>query len=55
MNSTDAEAAAPAMLAAMRMIAQFPDNPEHRDLTFSQAVACMAALASAAIARATGG
>ena len=37
------------MLAALRAIARFPHAPENRDLTFSEAVAAMAAIAQAAL------
>ncbi len=44
--------AAPAMLDALRDIAAFQDSPANRDLTFSEAVARMAAIALSAIAKA---
>jgi hypothetical protein len=40
------------LLTALRLIADFPNAPGNRDLTFSEAVAQMADLARAAIAQA---
>lgn len=42
------------MLDALRRIAFFPDAPAHRDLSFSQAVWRMQAIAAEALAAAEG-
>lgn len=46
-------AAAPDMLAALRLIAGFPHNPRNRGLTLSEAAAEMARIAAEAVSAAT--